>query len=52
LHGDLRGIRFSARRRFRVQGQALVPVRYWFKQAEEAVIWSEVEKAMENLWAA
>ena len=28
------------------------PLRYWFKQAEEALIWLEVEKAMENLCAA
>jgi hypothetical protein len=33
-------------------GEALVPVRYWFKQAEEALIWSEVEKALDNLRAA
>jgi hypothetical protein len=34
------------------QGQALVPVRYWFKQAQEASFWLEAEKAMENLCAA
>jgi hypothetical protein len=33
-------------------GEPLKPLRYWFKQAEEARIWLEVEKAMENLWAA
>jgi hypothetical protein len=33
-------------------GKPLRPLRFWFKQAEEATIWSEVEKAMENLWAA
>jgi hypothetical protein len=33
-------------------GQALMPVRYWFKQAEEALWWLEVERAMENLCAA
>jgi hypothetical protein len=34
------------------QGQALMPVRYWFKQAAEALFWLEAEKAMENLYAA
>jgi hypothetical protein len=33
-------------------GEPLKPLRYWFKQAEEARIWLEVEKAMDNLWAA
>ena len=36
----------------RGQGQALVPVRCWFKQAEEALFWLEAEKACENLCAA
>jgi hypothetical protein len=36
----------------RGQGQALVPVRYWFRQAEEAILWLEVEKVMNNPWAA
>jgi hypothetical protein len=30
----------------------LKPLRYWFKQAEEAMFWLEAEKAMDNLWAA
>jgi hypothetical protein len=30
----------------------LRPLRYWFKQAEEALVWSEVEKALETMWAA
>jgi hypothetical protein len=34
------------------QGQPLIPVRYWFKQAEEAMFWLEVEKALNNLLAA
>ncbi len=34
------------------QGQALAPVRCWFKQAEEALFWLEAEKACENLCAA
>jgi hypothetical protein len=33
-------------------GKPLKPLRFWFKQAEEAMIWLEVEKAMDNLWAA
>jgi hypothetical protein len=33
-------------------GKPLRPLRYWFKQAEEALIWSEVEKVMDNAWAA
>jgi hypothetical protein len=33
-------------------GQALVPLRYWFKQAEEALFWLEAEKAMKNMCAA
>jgi hypothetical protein len=33
-------------------GEPLKPLRYWFKQAEEAVFWLEAEKACENLWAA
>jgi hypothetical protein len=33
-------------------GQALVTLRYWFKQAEEALFWLEAEKAMENMCAA
>jgi hypothetical protein len=36
----------------RGQGQALVPLRYWFRQAEEAIIWLEAEKVMNNPWAA
>lgn len=36
----------------RGRGQPLKPLRYWFKQAAEAVLWLEAEKAMENLWAA
>jgi hypothetical protein len=30
----------------------LKPLRYWFKQAEEALFWLEAETAMENLCAA
>jgi hypothetical protein len=33
-------------------GEPLKPLRYWFKQAEEALFWLEAEKAMENLCAA
>jgi hypothetical protein len=36
----------------RGRGEPLKPLRYWFRQAEEALLWSEVEKAMDNLWAA
>jgi hypothetical protein len=36
----------------RGQGQALMPLRYWFRQAEEALFWLEAERAMENLCAA
>ena len=36
----------------RGRGEPLRPLRYWFRQAEEAMFWPEVEKAMENLWAA
>jgi hypothetical protein len=30
----------------------LKPLRYWFKQAEEALLWLEAEKACEKLYAA
>jgi hypothetical protein len=33
-------------------GQALIPLRYLFKQAEKAILWLEVEKEMNNPWAA
>jgi hypothetical protein len=33
-------------------GESLKPLRYWFKQAAEALFWLEAEKAMENLCAA
>ena len=33
-------------------GQPLKPLRYWFKQAAEALFWLEAEKAMGNLCAA
>jgi hypothetical protein len=33
-------------------GEPLKPLRYWFKQAEEALFWLEAERAMENLCAA
>ncbi len=36
----------------RGDGEPLKPLRYWFKQAEEAILWLEAEKAMENLCAA
>jgi hypothetical protein len=36
----------------RGRGEPLRPLRFWFKQAEEAVVWLEVEKALENHWAA
>jgi hypothetical protein len=34
------------------RGEPLKPVRYWFKQVEEALLWLEVEKVMNNPWAA
>jgi hypothetical protein len=34
------------------RGEPLKLLRYWFRQAEEAIVWLEVEKAMENLSAA
>ena len=36
----------------RGSGEPLMPLRYWFKQAQEASFWLEAEKAMENLCAA
>jgi hypothetical protein len=33
-------------------GEPLKPLRYWFKQAADALLWLEAEKAMENLYAA
>jgi hypothetical protein len=33
-------------------GEPLKPLRFWFKQAAEAILWQEAEKAMESLWAA
>jgi hypothetical protein len=36
----------------RGRGEPLRPLRYWFRQAEEAMNWLEVEKALDNLWAA
>ena len=36
----------------RGHGEPLKPLRYWFKQAEEALFWLEAEKACENLCAA
>jgi hypothetical protein len=33
-------------------GEPLKPLRYWFKQAAEAILWLEAEEAMENLRAA
>jgi hypothetical protein len=36
----------------RGRGEPLKPVRYWFRQAEEAILWLEAEKVMHNPWAA
>ena len=33
-------------------GEPLKPLRYWFKQAAEAIFLLEAEKALENLYAA
>jgi hypothetical protein len=33
-------------------GEPLKPLRFWFKQAAEAIFWLEAEKAMETLCAA